>query len=902
MGIHNLDKIFHPKSIAVIGASERTGSVGNVIMRNLNEYGFPGNVYPVNPNHRRLWNLPVCSSIKDLREPVDLAVITIPILSVSHVIAECVESGVGGAVIISAGGKETGDKGRRLEETIRNEAQKSGLRIIGPNCLGIVSGKAKLNASFANQMPIAGKMAFLSQSGAICTSVLDLSIQENIGFSYFVSLGSMLDVDFSDMIDYLGSRSDVSSIVMYIESLTRFRNFMSAARAVSRVKPIIALKAGRSASGAVAAASHTGAMAGEDSVYDTAFQRAGILRVKTFEELFDCAEMVSKQPKPRGSGLVVITNAGGPGVMAIDALAEYGYKPVVLHTDTIKKLDEILPDYWSKGNPIDMLGEATPELYQKVLEICLGANEVDGVLILSVSQALTDTAEVAEKLIDIIKKAYIPVITAWIGGVEMQKGRHIFNQAGVPTFDTPERAVRAFIDIYKFHKNIETSQEIPSRFPKELKFDHKKATDLIRNCLEKKKFIMTEQEAKELLCAYGIPVNSIRCAVNKEEACEKANALGFPVVLKINSRDITHKTDANGVRLDIKTTEGVCEAFESVINSAHAFNPEANIEGVTIQPMCKRPSYELLLGAKRDRDFGPVILFGMGGIFAEIIKDRAIALPPLNRLLARRLMERTNAYQLLMGYRNIAPANIELLEEVLMRIAQLVTDFSEIEELDINPFFVNEPSACAIDARVLLKPEDMPAPLHLVISSYPNQYEETIHLENVGRLFLRAIRPEDAPLLVELFKSLSEKSIYNRFFSPLKELPHDMIARFTQIDYDREIALVAILKSEEQEKMLGVGRVIIANDKRNAEFAVTVADQWHGKGIGAELLKRCLSISEARNIERIWGLVLADNTNMLALGRKIGFSMTRIPGSGTYELSFQFNDNNVKADADRLAS
>jgi acetyltransferase len=574
----------------------------------------------------------------------------------------------------------------------------------------------------------------------------------------------------------------------------------------------------------------------------------------------------------------------------------------VLDADTIRELDAILPIYWSKGNPIDMLGEATPELYRKVLEICLEANEIDGVLILSVPQALTNTAEVAEELIGIIKKAAIPIITAWVGGAEMQKGRDIFNQAGVPTFDTPERAVRAFIDIYKFYKNIEMSKEIPARFPKAIRFDHKKAADIVQTCLQNKNRMMTEQEAKELLCAYGIPVNPIQCAANKEEAFDKANALGFPVALKINSRDITHKSDANGVQLNLKTKEDVYNAFERVIINAHAFKSEAKIDGVSIQPMRKQPTYELIVGAKRDRDFGPVILFGMGGILAEIINDRAISLPPLNRLLARRLMEQTNVYRLLKGYRNIEPANIALLEEILIRVSQLVTDFPEIEELDINPLFVDEKSACAIDARVLLNPSDIPSPLHMVISSYPNQYEEYIHLENVGRIFIRAIRPEDAPLLMELFRSLSERSIYNRFFSPLKELPHDMIARFTQIDYDREIALVAVLECEEQEKMLGVGRVIIANDQKNAEFAVMVGDQWHGKGIGAELLKRCLSISKARHIERVFGLVLADNTNMLALGRKLGFSMTRIPGTGTYELSFQFAANHMKADEFRLSA
>ena len=888
MSIDNMDRIFRPESIAVVGASERKGSVGAALMHNLIERGFPGEIHPINPKHRKLWKLPACPSIKDLNAPVDLAVIATPITSAPLIVKECADAGVGGVVIISAGGKEIGKQGQQLEAAIKKEAAQSGLRIIGPNCLGIVSSRAKLNASFANQMPISGKMAFLSQSGAICSSILDLSIKENIGFSHFVSLGSMLDVDFGDMIDYLGGQPEVRSIVMYIESLTRFRNFMSAARTVSRVKPIIALKAGRSAAGALAAASHTGALAGEDAVYDAALKRAGVLRVKTFEELFDCAELVAKQPKPRGPGLVIITNAGGPGVMAADTLAEYGYNPVSLSTETLEKMDEILPAYWSKRNPIDMLGEATPELYRKVVEICLRAVEVNGILILSAPQALTDTAEAATALVDLIQDAPIPVITSWIGGAAMQNGRDIFNRAGIPTFDTPERAVRAFMDIYRFSKNIEMLQEIPSRFPSELKFDRKKAKDLIQTGLETENILLTEMEAKELLSAYGIPVDRIESAVNKEEAVNIAEAMGFPVVLKINSRDITHKSDAKGVLLDLKNEKEIRDAFDRIIKNAQAYNPKARIDGVTIQPMRKRPDYELILGAKQDRDFGPVILFGMGGVLTEVLKDRAIALPPLNRLLAKRLMEETKVYKVLKGYRDISPANIQLLEEILIRLAQLVTDFSEIEELDINPLFVNEKNACAIDARVLLKPPDKPAPLHLVISPYPDQFEEHTQTGMGIDIFVRPIRPEDAPLLVGLFESLSPRSVYLRFFSPMKRLPHSMLSLFTQIDYDRHIALVALSESKSKEEMLGVARIILERNLKEAEFSVVVGDQWQGKGIGAALLQRCLSIARDQGLEKVTGVVLAENTQMLALGKKMGFKSKKVMGVNEYELSLDF--------------
>ncbi len=888
MSIDNMDKIFRPESIAVVGASERKGSVGAALMHNLIERGFAGEIHPINPNHKKIFQLPACPSIKDLKSPVDLAVIATPILSAPLIVKECADAGVGGVVIISAGGKEIGKQGQQLEAAIKKEAAKSGMRIIGPNCLGIVSSRWKLNASFAGQMPIAGKMAFLSQSGAVCSAILDLSIQENIGFSYFASLGSMLDVEFGDMIDYLGGQPEVSSIVMYVESLTRFRNFMSAARAVSRVKPIIALKAGRSPAGSLAAASHTGALAGEDTVYDAALKRAGVLRVKTFEELFDCAELVAKQPKPQGPGLVIITNAGGPGVMAADTLSEYGYEPVILSDETLKKLNAILPSFWSRRNPIDMLGEATPELYREVVRICLRAVEVNGILILSAPQALTDTAEAAAALVDLVRDAHIPVITSWIGGAEMQKGRDIFNRAGIPTFDTPERAVRAFIDIFRYSKNIEMLQEIPSRFPGELKFDRRKAKDLIQAGLGTHNQLLTEREAKELLAAYGIPVDPMESAVNKEEAVNKAEAMGYPVVLKINSRDITHKSDAKGVLLDLKNEDEVRDAFESIIKNARTYNPKARIGGVTIQPMRKRPDYELILGARQDRDFGPAILFGMGGILTEVLKDRAIALPPLNRLLAQRLMEETKVYRLLTGYRDIPPANLELLEEILIRLAQLVTDFSEIEELDINPLFVNEKSACAIDARVLLKPSEKPAPLHLVISPYPDQFEEHTRTAMGIDIFVRPIRPEDAPLLVGLFESLSPRSVYLRFFSPMKRLPHSMLALFTQIDYDRHIALVALSESKSKEEMLGVARIIKDRNLKEAEFSVVVGDKWQGKGIGAALLQRCLSIARDQGLEKVTGVVLAENTQMLALGKKMGFKSKKVLEANEYELSKDF--------------
>jgi len=884
MSAINLDKIFHPQSIAVVGASQRPGSIGSAIMRNLIQEGYPGKVYPINPRHKTIWNLESFPSLLELESPVDLVIMAAPIASAPQIVKECKKTGAGGLIIISAGGKETGIKGRELEAVIKNEAKDSGLRIIGPNCLGFVCSQAKLNASFASHMPLPGKMAFVSQSGAICTSVLDLSIKEQIGFRYFVSLGSMLDVDFGDIIDYLGGDYQVNSIIMYIESLSRFRNFMSAARAVSRVKPIIAVKAGRTQAGAKAAATHTGSLAGEDAVYDAAFDRAGIVRVKTFEELFDCAELLAKQPRPLGPGLAIITNAGGPGVMAADALFDYGVDPVALRPETIQKLDELLPPHWSRTNPIDILGDATPERYQRVVDICLKASEVKGLLIILTPQAMTRPTHVAETLSGNLRGKPYPVFTSWMGGKGVEKGKEIFNHEGIPTFDTPERAVRAFMNLYQYSKNIKLLQEIPPNLPKKIEFDHDKGRILLDQGIKKKNFLLTEIESKDLLSAYGICVNSSKLAVSGVQAVEKAQEIGFPVAMKICSRDIPHKSNVNGVLLNLKNESEVEDSFKKIMTSARSCNAEAEIEGVTVQTMLS-PEYELILGSKRDRDFGPVILFGMGGIMAEVLKDRSIALPPLNRLLARSLMEKTKVYRLLEGYRNYPPANLTLLEEILIRLSQLVIDFPEIEEMDINPLMVTKNDFCAADVRVLLKSTQVPPPLHLIISPYPSQYEVRIQHKEVGELFIRPIRPEDAPLLVKLFESLSPQSIVLRFFSPLKMLPHRMLARFTQIDYDREIALVALCGPELNEKMLGVARIITdVYNRKHAEFSVIVGDPWQGKGIGAELLKRCLSISKDRGIEKVTGIVLPENTQMLALAKKLGFSVKRVVGENDYKL------------------
>ncbi|MGB7033534.1 MAG: bifunctional acetate--CoA ligase family protein/GNAT family N-acetyltransferase, partial [Syntrophobacteria bacterium] len=792
---------------------------------------------------------------------------------------------VGGAIVVSAGGKETGPQGREIEDRIRREAETGGLRIIGPNCLGIICPGRKLNASFAAHMPQSGKVAFISQSGAICTAILDLALKEEIGFSHFVSIGSMLDVDFGDLIDYLGNYPEVNSILLYIESLTNFRKFMSAARAVSRVKPIVVLKSGRSPAGARAAASHTGAMVGEDAVYDAAFKRAGIVRVQTFGELFDCAELMAKQPRPKGPRLGIITNAGGPGVMAADSLAEYGAEPARLEQETIEQLNELLPPFWSHSNPIDVLGDASPERYAKAVDICLKAKELNGLLLILTAQGMTNPAEVAELLTQKLKAKPCPVFASWMGGMEVEKGRDILNHAGIPTYDTPESAVKAFMYMHEYSCNLQMLQEIPPKLAKELHFDRDWARAIIDEELKSGNGILTEIESKSLLTAYGIPVIHTEVATSVEEAKRLATHMGYPIVVKVHSPDIVHKTEAGGVQLDLYSEAAVSVAYRKTIKNARAYNPEAKILGVTLQPMIQRPDYEILLGAKRDENFGPVILFGMGGVLTELLKDWSIGLPPLNRSLARKLMESTRAYSLLKGYRNKPGANLALLEEMIIRLSQLLEDFPEIVELDMNPVIVNEGRPCAVDARVILKPSEVPAPLHLVISPYPAQYESQTVVKDGLAVFIRPIKPEDAPALLDLFHTLSPTSVYYRFFSPMKSLSASMLARFTQIDYDREIALVALQEERPEGKMLGVARVIGDPDGKKAEFAVMVGDPWQGKGVGAKLLEKCLQIAKRRGIETVWGIVLRENTQMLALGRKLGFEASRTEEPGELELT-----------------
>ena len=878
MSLYNLDKILAPSSVAVVGASQREGSVGRAVLENLAAAGFPGRVHPINPKAEKILDLPASPSLSDLEEPPDLAVICTPITTAPGIIRDCARTGIGGAIIISGGGKEAGEEGREIEAAIKREAYQGRVRIVGPNCIGVVGSQARLNASFGHMMPLPGKLAFISQSGAVCTSVVDFAVTENIGFSHVISVGSMIDVEFGDLIDHLGNDPGVAGILLYVESVTNHRKFMSAARAVSRVKPILVLKMGRSQAGIKAAASHTGSMAGSDAVYEAAFKRAGIIRVETIEDLFGAAELVGKQPLPRGNRLAIISNAGGPGVMAADYLASYGVEPAQPSQEVLEKLNEFLPPFWSQANPFDILGHATPETFRQVVEVCLNSGDYDAALIMTAPQALFHPTDLAQELAPALKGLSFPVFTVWMGGREMHLGREIFNQAGIPTYDTPERAIRAFRYMYLYEANLNLLTQVPPRLSRAIRTDRTRARAVVEAGLEHGPGLLDEVTSKELLAAYGIPATPTRPAGSEDEAVALAREISYPVVMKLHSPDISHKSDAGGVKLNLRNEADLRRAFEEIMAGAKAYDPEAKVLGVTIQPMIRRQGLEVILGLKKDPDFGPVLLFGMGGVLAEVISDRSLGLPPLNRLLARRLMEETKVFKLLSGYRNLPPANLALLEEILLRLSQLAVDLPQVAELDINPMIVGGDDCLAVDARVLLEPTDRESPDHLVLSTYPDRYEWLITTKTGLSLFVRPIRPEDQPLMVQFWDALSPETVYNRFLQHIRSLPQELVARHTQIDYDRELALVALDQSGEQERIVGVARLVGHPDGHEAELGMSVGDRWQGQGVGAKLLELLVPIARERGLKKVCSQVFAENEAALAAARRLSCQISDLEG------------------------
>jgi len=875
-----LDKIFNPRSVAIIGASDEEGTVGYALMKNFTEHGFEGKIYPVNIRKTEIHGLKAYQTVEQIPEPVDLAVIATPAKIVPDIVEQCGKAGVKGIIIISAGFKEIGPEGKALEDKIQEIKKKYGLRIIGPNCLGVIRPSIRLNATFVDKMPKPGNIAFISQSGALGSAILDWAIHENIGFSNFVSIGSMIDVDFGDLIDYFGTDPKTRSILMYIEGLTDARKFMSATRHFARTKPIIVVKTGKYTESAKAAASHTGSLTGEDIIYDAAFKRAGIVRVDEIEDLFNCAEVLGTQPLPKGPNLAIITNAGGPGVMATDALIAKGGKLAKLSQKTIEFLGSILPHYWSKGNPIDILGDAKADRYKAVIEACLNDENVDGIVIIYTAQAVAEPVEIAKSIIELCKSRGYQnktILTSFMGYRAVEEANCIFNENNIPTYSTPEQAIKTYHYMCQYKRNLELLYETPEELPVDVVPPKRSLMVIMRNVAMENREILNEAEAKAFLEYYNFPVVKTKVAQTEDEAATFASQLSYPVVLKILSPQIIHKTDAGGVALDIKSETEVRDTFNRLIEKAKEYNPDAEILGVTVQPMIKKQGYEVIIGAKTDPLFGPVILFGMGGVGVELFKDFAIGIPPLNQTLVRRMMEETKVYQLLKGYRNVPPANIKLLEEIIVRFSQMLVDFPQLKEVDINPLFINEKEAFAIDARIVIDKERVFAKLkphqHLVITPYPKKYETLWKLRDGRTVLLRSIKPEDEPLWLEMFQNFSEESIHYRFFQIIKDTPHETRVRYCNIDYDREIAIVPELTEEGRRKILGVVRVSIEPDGKAGEIAFIVADPWQSLGLGTKLVDYTIEICKERGIETLYAIILPDNYRAISLLKKMGFNI-----------------------------
>ncbi len=878
----NIKKIFNAGSVALIGATDKEGSVGRAILENL-LLSKTRKVFPVNPNRKDVLGAVCYSSILDVKEKIGLAIIATPAKTVPAIVEECGKAGADGVIIVSAGFREIGDEGTLLEKQIKEIRDKYRMRIIGPNCLGLIRPNIGLNASFLKVNPEPGKIAFISQSGALGSAMLDWAINARIGFSMFVSLGSMIDVDFGDLIDFLGDDPETRSIMIYLESVGNAKRFMNAARGFARNKPIIIVKPGRFAESAKAVLSHTGALASDDHVYETAFKRAGVVRVKEVEDLFNAAEVLDSKHLPKGPNLAIITNAGGPGVMATDALIELGGKLAKLSDENLKELDSVLPKYWSKGNPVDLLGDADTGRYVNAINTCLKSSEVDCLLIIYTPQGAAKPDELAKTVSELAKKSSKPIITVWMGGKDAQAAREIFYENNIPTYGTPEEAVKTYRYMYRYNRNLELLYETPAELPVDQAPPKNNLKALIHRMSRDGRTVLNEDDSKKFLVNYGIPVIKPYLAKNADEAARKANNVGYPVVLKIVSKDISHKTDVKGVVLNIHSEEKLRNEYDKLISSVKENFPSAEIDGVFVEKMIENIDYEIILGAKKDKEFGSVILFGMGGISTEIFKDFSIGLPPMNQTIARRLIEETKIYKMIQGYRGKPPADMKQLEQIIISFSNLIVDFPEIAEIDVNPLAITNGKAYALDARIILEKNALEYVdhthqyPHLVITPYPTRYIMPWKLNDGTDVILRPIKPEDEPLEYEMLTTLSEDTLRGRFFQAIRNITHELLTRFCNIDYDREMAIVAELKEGEKRRLIGIGRLIIESDFKSGEYAVVVHDDYHGRGLGYKLVDLMIGSAEEKGLDTIYGLVLTDNNAMLKICDELGFTIKHLP-------------------------
>ena len=881
MTVRNLRKLFHPTSVAVIGASERKGAVGNLVMHNLLEGGFDGPIMPVNPKRRAVAGVLTYPDVASLPVIPDLAVICTPPATVPKIIDELGTHGTRAAIVLTAGLGATpapGGSGTAQAEVLAT-ARSYGMRLLGPNCLGLLVPGIGLNASFAHLPALPGNIAFASQSGAMCTAVLDWARARGIGFSHFISMGDALDTDFGDVLDYLGSDPGTRAILLYVESIQERRAFMSAGRAASRNKPVLVIKAGRSDAGARAAQSHTGALAGSDAVYDAAFRRAGMLRVDTIEEIFAAVETLARAPKFPGDRLAIVTNGGGIGVMAVDRLAQTGGRLAEFSDATIAALDKVLPASWSHGNPADIIGDAPPERYAAAMRTVLAAKEADAVLVMHAPTATASSTAAAQAVIDVARDTKAPVLANWVGQEAVAPARKMLRDAGVPTYDTPGEAIGAFMHLITYKRNQEMLTETPTSLPAQFNPATAVARVMIESHLASGDAMMSEPAAKSVLAAYGIPTVETHIVTTPAEAAAKAQAMGFPVALKILSPDISHKSDVGGVDLFLDTAEAVTASAERMLKIIGEKFPDAHIEGFTVQRMADRAkAHELIVGVTCDAIFGPVILFGQGGTAVEVIADRAVSLPPLNMHLARDLVTRTRVWRLLQGYRDRPPVDMDALCLTLVQISQMIVDIPEIMELDINPLLADENGVLALDARIRVARPTGDRSRDLAIRPYPAELEEPFTLHNGLEVLLRPIRPEDEPEHREFLGRLTPEDIRFRFFGLVREFPHSEIARLTQIDYDREMAFIASAPKADGSgsETLGVVRTVTDPDNETCEFAIIVRSDLKGQGLGYKLLEKMIGYCRARGTKTMTGQVMAGNHPMLDMVRALGFRVKRL--------------------------
>lgn len=879
MGLHYLSHLFSPDSVALFGASETPGAVGTLVYQNLRSAGFAGPVYPVNLRRKSVQGDTAYANLDAIGEAVDLAIIATPAPTVPDIMRQCGEYGIRGAVVISAGFSEAGERGRRLEKSVMDIARQYGIRIIGPNCLGIIRPVAGLNATFSRNQAKPGKLALVSQSGAICTAILDWAAERTVGFSAVVTLGDAADVDFGDVLDYLALDPKTDGILLYIEGIRNARGFMSGLRSASRMKPVVVLKAGRYEEGSRAATSHTGAIVGNDDAFDAALERAGVVRATTVTQLFNAAEILSSGIRVKQNRLCIVTNGGGPAVMATDRAIEMQLRMAAIPDETEKALDAVLPANWSHGNPVDILGDATPDRYQAALEICSRMPDMDGILVMLTPQAMTDPLGAARAVVNVAAKTTCPILACWMGEGQVEAGRKLLDDHNIPNFRAPESAVEGFAYLARHGSNQKLLMQVPSSVHTgDAEVDIAGARLILRSVMAEGRRNLSTTESRAILAAFRIPSVPTTLVRSPAEALVAAESLGFPVALKISSPDILHKSDVGGVRLNISGARAVRGVFQELVEGARQARPKARIDGVTVERMYSgHNARELMLGVVRDPVFGPVISFGSGGTEVEVHRDRAVALPPLNEYMIDRTIARTRVSRALGDFRNLRAIDFVALRDTMLRVSQMVCELPEIVEMDINPLMADENGVIAVDARFTI---DHPTPAagrydHMAIHPYPADLVHHTQLADGTDITIRPIRPEDAEMEQTFVRNLSRESRYMRFMQALKELTPDMLVRLTQIDYDREMAFVALTQRNDETMEIGVSRYAINPDGDSCEFALVVADEWQNRGLGALLMQILMEAARHRGLERMNGSVLAGNSNMLDLMRRLGFDIRR---------------------------